>query len=64
MSYAGHLTPDQNGDGWPDLTLHFPVPGSGLTPTTDFACIKGAFSQGTPGDPAFTFVVKAPVNTN
>ena len=58
-SYAGHLTGDQNGDGRPDLTTHFPVPGSGITLATTEVCVTGEFNVGVG---SIVFVAKDAVN--
>ena len=63
--YTGHLALlDQNGDGHPDLAVHFEVPGSGLTSATTEVCIRGRFTLAVTGDADFEFETRDSINTN
>jgi Tol biopolymer transport system component len=48
---------DQDGDGVPDLLVHFPVPGSGISITTTEVCVQGTFVDG-----EFSFEARDVVN--
>jgi len=37
---------DKDGDGFVDLTIHFPVQGTGISFSTTEVCVEGAFESG------------------
>jgi hypothetical protein len=43
---SGSYTDDQDGDGFLDLTIHFPVQGTGISLDTTDVCVEGAFENG------------------
>jgi hypothetical protein len=58
---SGHLSGDENGDGISELRLHFPVPGSGMTPSTTHICIRGSLNT-TPQPHVFAIAVDVSAN--